>query len=86
MLLFFIIAGSSLEVDTLGVVGWIGVAYVVLRALSRVIGAGLGALVGGAPDTERPLFGIALMPQAGVAGWAWPSSPPRSVPNTARRS
>jgi len=67
MLLFFIIAGSSLEVDTLGVVGWIGVAYVVLRALSRVIGAGLGALVGGAPDTERPLFGIALMPQAGVA-------------------
>jgi NhaP-type Na+/H+ or K+/H+ antiporter len=67
MLLFFILAGSSLDLRELAAVGWIGVAYVVLRIVARLIGATSGAVLGRAPRVERPYFGLALMPQAGVA-------------------
>ncbi|MDJ1008597.1 MAG: cation:proton antiporter [Paracoccaceae bacterium] len=67
MLLFFILAGSSLEIDQLAAVGGLGLAYIALRSLARVIGAGAGAILGGAPVRERPLYGLALLPQAGVA-------------------
>lgn len=67
MLLFFILAGSSLEVDALAAVGWVGAAYVALRVVARLAGGALGAALGGVSVRERPLFGAALMPQAGVA-------------------
>ncbi len=67
MILFFILAGASLEVHTLANVGKIGIAYIVLRIVSRVIGGWIGAAAGGAPVAERPWYGIALLPQAGVA-------------------
>ena len=67
MLLFFILAGASLKVDALADVGLIGLGYVLLRILSRIIGGWLGAMIGGAPRHQRPWFGIALLPQAGVA-------------------
>jgi len=67
MILFFILAGASLDVGALGNVGLIGLGYVVLRILSRIIGGWIGAVIGGAPRKQRPWFGIALLPQAGVA-------------------
>lgn len=67
MILFFILAGASLDVSALVEVGLIGLGYVVLRVLSRIIGGWIGAVIGGAPKTQRPWFGIALLPQAGVA-------------------
>ena len=67
MILFFILAGASLDVGALGKVGLIGLGYVVLRILSRIIGGWIGAVIGGAPREQRPWFGIALLPQAGVA-------------------
>jgi Kef-type K+ transport system membrane component KefB len=67
MILFFILAGASLETSTVAEIGLIGLAYVVLRTISRVIGGWIGAVLGRAPLPERPWFGIALMPQAGVA-------------------
>ena len=42
-------------------------AYMVLRTVSRIIGGWLGAVLGGAPQAERPWYGVALLPQAGVA-------------------
>jgi len=67
MVLFFVLAGASLELESLDVVGPLCIAYVVLRTLGRVIGGWLGASVGGAPPEHRRWIGLALVPQAGVA-------------------
>ncbi|WP_411892567.1 cation:proton antiporter [Yoonia sp. SDW83-1] len=67
MILFFILAGASLDTHALLKVGFFGLAYVVLRVLSRLLGGWIGAALGKAPSRQRPWFGLALMPQAGVA-------------------
>lgn len=67
MILFFILAGASLKTSTVIEIGMIGLAYVVLRTVARVIGGWIGAVFGGAPEAERGWIGIALVPQAGVA-------------------
>lgn len=67
MILFFILAGAMLETDALLHVGGYGAAYMALRVLARVAGGGIGAWLGRAPADERPWYGLALLPQAGVA-------------------
>jgi len=67
MVLFFILAGASLEVGQLEAIGWIGLVYIALRAAGLVVGAYLGGVVGGAEPRVRRWMGLAIMPQAGVA-------------------
>ncbi len=67
MLLFFILAGATLDLEGLAKLGPLGAAYVVLRIAGRALGGWLGARAGGAPRAEAPLFGPALLAQAGVA-------------------
>lgn len=67
VLLFFILAGSLLDLEQLRGFGWLGVAYVAARLIARVIGGWIGALASGLPRREGVLTGIALTPQAGVA-------------------
>ncbi|MFO8005186.1 cation:proton antiporter [Thioalkalivibrio sp.] len=67
MMLFFILAGASLELERLVDLGMIGLGYVLLRVASRIVGGWVGAWLGRAPVAQRPWFGVALMPQAGVA-------------------
>lgn len=67
MILFFILAGAMLETDALLRVGGYGAAYMALRVLARLAGGGIGAWLGRAPADERPWYGLALLPQAGVA-------------------
>ncbi len=67
MILFFILAGASLEVGQIAEVGLLGVVYVVLRIAARVAGGWIGAGLAGAPALHRPWIGVALLPQAGVA-------------------
>ena len=67
MILFFLLAGASLEVEVLLSIGWMGVLFVVLRILARAIGGYLGARPGGAPQNRAKWYGPALLPQAGVA-------------------
>lgn len=67
MILFFILAGASLDVAKLSEAGWIGVALIGLRTLSRVLGGWIGGALAGTPRAHRPWYGIALLPQAGVA-------------------
>ena len=67
MVLFFVLAGASLEVHQLAAIGWIGLLYILLRASGLVAGAYLGGLVGGAEPRVRRWMGLAIMPQAGVA-------------------
>lgn len=67
MVLFFLLAGASLEFQHLATLGALGAVFIVLRIVSRLIGASVGARLAGAPPDERGLYGIALLPQAGVA-------------------
>jgi Kef-type K+ transport system membrane component KefB len=67
MILFFLLAGASLEVEVLLSIGWMGVLFVVLRILARAIGGYLGARPSGVPQDRAKWYGPALLPQAGVA-------------------
>ncbi|NNE82112.1 MAG: cation:proton antiporter, partial [Silicimonas sp.] len=67
MVLFFLLAGALLHMDALRAVGLIGLAYMALRVVARIAGGWVGARIGDAPVQERSLYGIALLPQAGVA-------------------
>ncbi len=67
LVLFFILAGASLDVGALVQLGGIGVAYIVLRIAGRIIGGWIGGLAGGVKAAQRPWFGVAMLPQAGVA-------------------
>jgi Kef-type K+ transport system membrane component KefB len=67
MILFFILAGASLDLNALVATSLLGVAYILLRLIGRVIGAWGGGILGGAPPHIRRWMGMALWPQAGVA-------------------
>ncbi|MDX8354946.1 cation:proton antiporter [Cognatiyoonia sp. IB215182] len=67
IVLFFILAGSALEVGAAMTLGFIGLAFVVLRSLARILGSVIGGRLVGLPMTEGVWYGIALLPQAGVA-------------------
>jgi len=67
MLLFFVMAGASLETANLAGIAYMCAAYCVLRALARLLGGWIGGRLAGLPPTESRLTGLGLMPQAGVA-------------------
>ncbi len=67
MVVFFVLAGATLELEALGLIGAIGAVYVACRALGKYTGAWLGAVLGRASSTNRHWMGVALLPQAGVA-------------------
>jgi Kef-type K+ transport system membrane component KefB len=67
MLIFFLLAGATLEVEHLPELGLYGAAFVVLRSLARLAGGWIGAHMAGLPAVERRWMGPALLPQAGVA-------------------
>lgn len=67
MLVFFILAGAALDFGSIAALGFAGLTFVILRAVSRVVGGWLGASFVHTLEKERHLFGLALLPQAGVA-------------------
>jgi Kef-type K+ transport system membrane component KefB len=67
MLLFFILAGASLDLQALYEAGVLGLAYVALRLVARIVGGWFGAALCGAPPGLRPWYGLSMTPQAGVA-------------------
>ncbi len=67
MLLFFLLAGATLQIETLQQIGLLGATYIVLRIVARLIGGWLGARIAGRGAKEALLYGPALLPQAGVA-------------------
>ncbi len=67
MILFFVLAGASFELSSLELIGVVGVAYILLRSFSRLLGGWVGATLAGAPRQHRYWTGAALIPQAGVA-------------------
>ncbi|MEE9598734.1 MAG: cation:proton antiporter [Acidiferrobacterales bacterium] len=67
MILFFLLAGASLHVQSLAEVGLIGAIYIVCRIIGRFLGTWVGGTLSHAAPTLRRWMGMALLPQAGVA-------------------
>lgn len=65
--LFFTLAGTHLDIKTLGSAGLIGLAYFLARVVGKVVGVQVGAQLGKAPEVIRKYLGLSLVPQAGVA-------------------
>lgn len=76
LLLFFVRSGLSFDLGALvkpsGAIGGvsllvIGILYFIVRIAGKYLGAFLGCLIAGKPRKTRDFFGLALIPQAGVA-------------------
>ena len=64
---FFTIAGVQLDLSILKEVGLLGIVYIVVRVVGKMLGAYLGAKISDFPDTVEKYLGFTLIPQAGVA-------------------
>jgi Kef-type K+ transport system membrane component KefB len=67
MVIFFVLAGASLEFSTLQDIGLIGSVYIVCRFAGKVLGAGLGGRCSKASKETCRWIGVAMLPQAGAA-------------------
>lgn len=67
MMLFFVLAGASLEVSLLLEIGGLGLAYIALRVFGKLLGAWIGGSLAGSSRATRNWIGVAMLPQAGVA-------------------
>ena len=66
-LLFFTLAGASLDIKILATVGLMGIAYVFARAIGKMFGAWVGAKWTKAEPVVQKYLGLALLPQGGVS-------------------
>lgn len=66
-ILFFTLAGASLDLKILASVGFIGVAYVFARAGGKIFGAYSSAKVLNADPMVTKYLGFALLPQGGIS-------------------
>ena len=64
---FFVLAGANLHIETLSHIGLLGVAYVIARTLGKLIGARVGARLGHFGRREQTWVGMTLLAQAGMA-------------------
>lgn len=64
---FFTIAGVQLDISILKQVGMLGLVYIVVRVIGKMLGAFVGAKISKFPDTVQKYLGFTLIPQAGVA-------------------
>ncbi len=67
MVIFFVLAGATLELSMIVDIGLIGIVYIISRILGKIIGARIGGQFSNANKTVKNWMGIALLPQAGVA-------------------
>jgi len=67
MVIFFVLAGASLELGAVSEIGFIGIVYILCRATGKYLGVMLGSHCGKAGKETKRWMGIALLPQAGVA-------------------
>lgn len=64
---FFAVAGATIQLDVLRVVGVPALIYVIVRGVGLVGGSNLGARIANAPMPVRKWTGYGLLPQAGLA-------------------
>ena len=66
-IIFFTLAGVELDFAVLKYAGLMGIGYVVIRSIGKVLGAYIGAKVTNANEMVQKYLGSTLLPQAGVA-------------------
>ena len=66
-IIFFTIAGASIHLDVLGVVGLPAIILVLVRGFGLLFGSRVAGRVARAPDAVRRYAGFGLLPQAGLA-------------------
>ena len=64
---FFVLSGADLKLSILPSIGLVGIIYVVIRSVGKVLGASIGAILSKSDANIRKYLGFALLPQAGVA-------------------
>lgn len=65
--LFFTLAGASLDLSVFAKVGLLGVAYILARAGGKMFGAWIGAKTVRADKMVSKYLGLALLPQGGIS-------------------
>jgi Kef-type K+ transport system membrane component KefB len=66
-ILFFVLAGSSLHIESLPRLGAIGIVYILARSAGLIGGSRIGAVLGKANVQIRKYIGLGILSQAGVA-------------------
>lgn len=66
MVVFFVLAGASLDLASIEELGLIGFLYVLARTLGKYFGSVLGSQMSGSDSATKKWMGLALLPQAGV--------------------
>ncbi len=64
---FFSVAGATIHLDALALVGPVATVLVLVRAAGLLTGTRIAARVAGAPEVVRRFAGFGLLPQAGLA-------------------
>ncbi len=67
LMIFFTLSGAELVLTKLGAIGAIGLVYILVRALAKVLSATLGATISKEPKNVIENLGFTLIPQGGVA-------------------
>ena len=69
MVVFFTLAGASLDLSIAREIGVAGAVYIGCRTIGKYVGAGAGAggIISQADATTKSWIGVALLPQAGVS-------------------
>ncbi|NLL46577.1 MAG: cation:proton antiporter [Clostridiales bacterium] len=65
--LFFTLAGATLDLSIMKAIGLIGIAYVIARGLGKYIGSFIGCLSAKAEKPVTKYLGLALLPQGGIS-------------------
>jgi len=65
--IFFVLAGANLHIETLGQIGLLGGAYVIARSVGKLAGASMGARWGNFGQREQSWLGMTMLAQAGMA-------------------
>jgi len=66
MVVFFVLAGASLDLASFEELGLIGVLYITGRGAGKYLGSLLGSQISGSATATKKWMGLALLPQAGV--------------------
>lgn len=67
MVIFFVLAGASLELKAITDFGLLGTVYITSRIAGKLLGARIGCQLCHARTQTKTWMGVALLPQAGVA-------------------
>jgi Kef-type K+ transport system membrane component KefB len=65
--MFFTLAGASLDINILYSIGVVGIAYILARGIGKYLGAWVGAKMVNSKKQVRRYLGLALLPQGGIS-------------------